>query len=135
VTDTTLELGAPLPASIGRCADLYAEVRGLRLAMDKEVAQVKARETEIREHIINSLSKSDDTGAAGLKYRAQIVVKQTVKVTDWGVLWSWAKKNDRQDCFQKRLNETMAKDFMENEKRLLPGTEAVNVPEVSITKI
>jgi hypothetical protein len=130
-----LERGAPLPDSIGRCADEYAEVRALRLAMDKEVEKVKARESEIREHIINNLSKSDDTGAAGLKYRAQIVQKNAVRVLDWGVLWSWAKKNDRMDTFQKRINETMAKDWMEAENRVLPGTEVVRVPDVSITKI
>ncbi len=132
---TNLEVGAPLPESIGRCADLYSEVRALRLAMDKEVDAVKKRESEIREHIINSLSKSDDTGAAGLKYRAQIVMKKTVKVNEWPVLWSWAKKNDRMDTFQKRLNETMAKDFLEQEGRVLPGCEVINVPDVSITKI
>lgn len=130
-----LEVGAPLPDSVGRCADLYHEVRSLRLAMDKEVEKVKARETEIREHIINSLSKSEDTGAAGLRYRAQIVVEKTYKVDDWGVVWSWARKNDRMDIFQKRLNVTAAKDFAEAEGRPIPGTEVVNVPSVSITKI
>lgn len=130
-----IEKGAPLPTSLGRCADEYAEVRALRLAMDKEVERVKARETEIREHIIANLSKSDDTGAAGLRYRAQIVTKDKVNVVDWGVLWAWAKKNDRMDTFQKRLNERMAADWMAEEQRVLPGCEVVKVPDVSITKI
>lgn len=137
VTDqlTRLDKGYALPPSIGRCADEYAEVRAIRLAMDKEVERVKARETELREHIIANLSKSSDTGAAGLRYRAQIVLKRVPKVMDWGVVWSWAKKNDRLDIFQKRLNETAAKDFEDAEKRPVPGTEIVNVPDVSITKI
>jgi hypothetical protein len=127
--------GSPLPTSVGRCADLYAEVREVRLAMDKEVEAVKKRESEIREHIINNLSKSDDTGAAGLRYRAQIIVKEEVKVVDWGVLWSWAKKNDRSDTYQKRINTTMAKDWMKEEGRVLPGTEKILVPDISIQKI
>lgn len=130
-----MTLEGSLPESIGRCADLYHETRELRLAMDKEVASVKARENEIREHIINSLSKSNDTGASGLKYRAQIVQKRTFRVLDWGVLHSWVRKNDRFDVLQKRLNETAAKDFEEAEKRTLPGTEPVNVIDVSVTKI
>lgn len=130
-----LPLDAPLPESIGRCADEYAEVRALRLAMEKEVEPVKKRESEIRQHIIDNLSKSADTGAAGLRYRAQIVMKDTFKVNDWGVLWSWAKKNDRMDTYQKRLSDTMAKTFFEEEKRALPGTEIVHVPDVSITKV
>lgn len=132
---TRLDKGFPLPDSIGRCADEYAEVRAVRLAMDKEVERVKTRESEIREHIINNLSKSDDTGAAGLRYRAQIVLKKTFKATDWGVLHSWIRKNDRFDLLQKRLNDTAAKDFAEAEGRPVPGTEAVSVPDVSITKL
>jgi hypothetical protein len=133
-----LAVGAPMPRSVGRCADLYSDVRALRLAMEKEVKTIQARETEIKDHIINNLSKSDDTGAAGLKYRAQVVVKDVVRVaTDqWGVLHSWIRKNDRFDMLQKRLNETAVDDWMEqNEGRLLPGTELVKVPQVSITKI
>jgi hypothetical protein len=129
------ELGAPLPGSIGRCADLYAEVREIRLAMDKEVEAVKKRESEIREHIINNLSKSEDSGAAGLKYRAQIVTKKTFKASDWGILYSWIRKNDRFDVLQQRLSDTAAKGFLEAEGRPIPGVEVVNVPEVSITKI
>ncbi len=129
------EVGAPLPSSIGRCADLYAEVRETRLAMDKEVAIVKKRESEIREHIISNLSKSEDTGASGLKYRAQIVLKRTYKVSEWGILYSWIRKNDRFDMLQKRLSEAAVGDFVDQEGRPLPGTEVVQVPEVSIKKI
>lgn len=129
-----LEVGAPLPASIGRCADMYSEVRALRLAMDKEVEAVKKRENEIKEHIIANLSKSEDTGAAGLKYRAQIVMKIVPQVADWGVFTSWVRKNDRFDLIQKRLNDKAVKDLWE-EREAVPGVEKVNVPDVSITKI
>lgn len=133
-----LEPGAPLPESIGRCADLYKEVRDIRLAMDKEVERVKAREAEIREHIIANLSKSQDTGAAGLKYRAQIVMKRIPKFAEangWGVFVSWVRKNDRFDLLQKRLSEKAVMDVIEQEGRVLPGLELINVPDVSITKI
>ncbi len=131
----TLEVGSPMPPSIGLCADLYAEVRALRLAMDKEVEKVKARETEIREHIISNLSKSSDTGAAGLKYRAQIVMKKSVRVIEWPLVWSWIRKADRFDMLEKRLSQAAVKDWMEQEQRVLPGTEPVSVPDVSITKV
>lgn len=131
-----LEVGSPMPQSIGRCADLYNDVRQLRLTMDKEVEKIKARETEIREHIINNLSKSQDTGAAGLRYRAQIVTKVAYKLADWGVFTSWVRKNDRFDMLQKRVSDTAVKDYAEqNEGKVLPGLEKINVPDVSITKI
>lgn len=130
-----LEVGAPVPKSIGRCADLYAQVRDLRRAMDKEVEAVKARETELREHIINSLSKSDDTGAAGLLYRAQITIDDVVRVKDWSTVWRWAKDNDRPDIYQKRLSEKAVTDWIAQNGKAIPGTEVVHVPNVSITKI
>ena len=130
-----LKLGSPMPASIGRCADLYSDVRTLRLSMAKEVEAIQARESEIKTYMIDNLSKSADTGAAGQRYRAQIVTKRKFNIADWGILTSWIKKNDRFDMIQHRLSDTAAKDFEEVEGRTVPGTEAVNVPDVSITKI
>ena len=130
-----LKLGSPMPASIGRCADLYNDVRTLRLSMAKEVETMQARESEIKNHMIDNLSKSADTGAAGQRYRAQIVTKRKFNIADWGILTAWIRKNDRFDMIQHRLSDTAAKDFEEAEGRPVPGTEAVNVPDVSITKI
>lgn len=130
-----LRVGGPLPAAIGRCADLYHDVRELRLSMEKEAAQVLAREREIREHIINSLSKGDDTGAAGMRYRAQIVTNRKFTISDWGIFTSWIRKHDRFDLVQKRLADVAVKDTYEQEARVLPGLATLLVPDVSITKI
>ena len=128
-----------MPASIGRCADLYHDVQTLRLQMEKEVEKIKARETEIQEHLIDSLSvstaKGGDTGASGLKYRAQIVVKPKPRISDWGVLCSWVRKNDRFDMLQHRLGEKAVADWRASEGRDLPGTETIQVKSVSVTKI
>jgi len=128
------QLGAPLPASIGLCADLYAEVRDLRLAMQKVVDEVKARETEVREYIINSLSKSDDTGAAGKRYRAQVVTKLKPSVRDWLEFMKFVFKYNRFDLLQKRIAERAVLDMLEAGESV-PGIERFNAVDVSITKI
>ena len=127
-----------IPASIGRCADMLHDYEELYHAMQKEVDAVKAKATLLREHIINNLSKSEDTGAAGLRYRVQVVTKRKLTVKEWGLLHSWIRKNDRFDMLQKRLAEKAAEDWCldpDNAGRLLPGTEAINVPTLSLTKI
>lgn len=133
-----LDVGAPMPASMGRCADLYHDVRELRLLMEKEVEKVQKRETEIREHIIANLSKGSDTGAAGLKYRAQIVSKDVPKISEerggWQALWDYIAKNRRFDLLQKRLGDKAVKE-MADAGALPPGVEMMKVPDVSITKI
>ena len=129
-----LVTGAPLPKSIGLCADLYSDVRALRLAMEKEVEAVQARESEIRNHIIDNLSKSDDTGAAGKRFRAQIVMKVTPKATDWPKIWAYIAETQRFDLVQKRLGEKAVADMWEAGEAV-PGVEKMNIPTVSITKI
>jgi hypothetical protein len=128
------QTGAPLPTSIGLCADLYAEVRELRLAMQKLVDDVKARESEVREHIINSLSKSDDTGAAGKRYRAQVVTKLKPALKGWDEFTRWVALTGRFDLLQKRMNERAVLDMLE-EGESVPGVERFNAVDVSITRI
>lgn len=139
-----LKVGGPLPISIGRCADLYHDVRELRLAMEKEVAEIQARETEVREHIIANLSKSEDTGAAGLRFRAQRVDKRKFRFAGtseelpaggWPGFTAWMSKHGRFDMIQKRLADKAVGDFYAEEKRLPPGLETLLVPDLSVTKI
>lgn len=133
-----LAKGAPMPPSIGRCADLYHDIRDLRLLMEKEVEAVKDRETEIQEHIINNLSKGQDTGASGLRYRAQVLSDTKPQVAEdkggWPALWAFIKAHDRFDLLQKRLGEKAIADLWA-EGVTVPGVAKVHVPKLSITKI
>lgn len=126
--------GSPLPKSVGLCADLYKEVSELRLAMQKEVDKVKARETEIKDYIIDNLSKSDDTGAAGKKYRAQITTKAAASVADWDKVREFIRENDRFDLLSKSINQSAVKSMWENGEQV-PGVEKFNSVGVSIKKI
>lgn len=126
--------GSPMPPSIGLCADLYSEVRELRLAMQKHVDAVKKRESEIREYIINNLSKSSDTGAAGKKYRAQIVTKDVPSLKDWDVFTKYLAESGRFDLIHKRVSSKPVTDMWE-EGEEVPGVERFKTVDVSITKI
>lgn len=131
-----------IPESIGRCADLYRDVRELRLSMAKEVEDVEAFEKRVKAHIIDNLSKSDDTGAAGLRFRAQIVNKEVPKITQdddnpnvgWPQLQAYIVQTGRFDLMQRRLSDKAIKDMWEAGE-VVPGVERMKVPDVSITKI
>lgn len=126
--------GNPLPKSLGLCTDLFAEVRDLRLAMQKVVDEVKARESEIRDHLIETIPKSDDTGVAGKKYRAQIVTKKRPAPGDWAKIHAYVQETGRFDLLQKRLSDKAVTDMWE-EGQEVPGVDVFNAVEVSITKI
>lgn len=132
--NSKFKFGAELPGSIGICADLLKEVQAVRLAMEKEAAEVKKRETEIKEYIIANLSKSDDTGAAGKKYRAQIKTKRKPRVEDWPSFHEFIRVNNRMDLLQKRIADKAVMEMHENGE-LPPGLDTMLVPEISITKI
>jgi len=131
---SNLAVGAPMPPSVGLCADEYHRVRELRLAMQKEVEAVKAREDEIETHIINNLSAGSDTGAAGLLYRAQIKPKTVPKLSDWAEFTFYIWQTKRFDLIQKRVSDTAVKEMWEAGETI-PGVDKLNMKAVSITKI
>lgn len=128
------QAGDKMPVSIGLCADEFHRVREIRLAAEKVAAGIKERESEIKEHIIANLAKSDDTGASGKKYRAQIVMKDKPQISDWAALCKCIVETERFDLLQKRLGEKAVEDIWEAGFDV-PGVARVHVPDVSITKI
>ena len=149
MSNRMLEKGGPMPVSIGRCVDLYHDVRTLRLQMEKEAAEIKAREAEIHEHILQHLTRGDEQGAVGLRYMAKRVEKDAFRfgtpqpddmspgamAGGWGAFTSWVLKHDAFHFLQKRLNETSCKIMFATEGRVPPGVERLIVPNLSITKV
>lgn len=130
---TSLTVGDPLPKSLGACVDALKEVTLLRLAMSKEVDAVKARERKLSEYLIDNLS-GDNTGVAGLKYRAQVKKKTKYSVKDWTKVHDYVYDNDRFDLLAKSLNQKAAEEIYEAGEKL-PGVDKVHVPTLSVTKI
>lgn len=130
----SLKVGAPLPKSLGACADAYHEVRSLRLAMEKEVDPIQAREAEIKAHIIDNLSVKEDTGAAGQHHRAQIKIEEQPTVEDWELLYDFVVEEDRFDLIGKSLGMKAAKE-MHAAGEKIPGVGKITVKKLSITKI
>lgn len=129
-----LEKGAPVPASLGACGDLLHDVRELRLAMQKQVDAIEARERELKDHIINMVTPTDP-GAVGRRYVTKVTTTAVPIIEDWGVFCSWIRKNDRFDMLQKRLSTDAVNAVQNAEKRLLPGLNILNKKDVSITKL
>lgn len=133
MTNPWFQKGHPFPATIGGCADLLHDVRALRLAMEKEVEAVKARESEVREYIIANLQKGD-TGAAGLRYRVQVKNKETPRTTDWAAVYAHIAQTGSFDLLQKRLSDRAVLDRVQQGEPV-PGVEVIFVPDLSLTKI
>ena len=130
-----LQTGAPIPEDLGACVDEYRDVREIRLAMEKEVSVVQARERELSEYIIANLSKSEHTtGVAGRRFRAQRVEKTVPAAEDWKAVHAWILETGRFDILQKRLSDKAVKDMWE-EGDEVPGVGRFVKVDLSVTKI
>lgn len=144
------KVGGPIPANLGRCVDLYHDVRSLRLAMEKEANEVKVREAELKLHILQNLQRSDDRGAVGTRYMAKRVDKEAYSFskadTDemeaevegssgWQRFTTWVRQTGNFNFLQKRLTDTAVKEWTEAGNSLPPGISKITVPDLSVVKV
>jgi hypothetical protein len=124
------------PKSLAECADLMYQVREKRLTAQKVVDALAADETQLREHIIQNLPKSNATGISGKLATARIELKRGVQVEDWSKLYAYVKKTSGVGGFallQRRVGEAAVKEIWDSGKAV-PGVTAIQVPVVSLTK-
>lgn len=123
-----------IPQHLGEVVDKYREVRDLRLAMQSETDEVEDYEKALKQHLIDTIPKTDQHGVVGKFYVAKIETKTEYRCTNWSITHSWIRRNDRFDMLQKRLTKEAVSDWMAGQGTLPPGIEMVLVPGVSVTK-
>lgn len=123
-----------MPKTLALCADELYKTHELRLTAQKAVDALQAKESAIKEHLINNLPKSDASGVAGKLARVTIVTKVIAQVKDWDVFFKYVKKTGAFDLMQRRLTDTAIKERWDNGKEV-PGVEPFNAVTVSINKV
>ena len=101
--------------------------------MAKEVAVIQARETEISNHIIESLPVGD-SGAIGHKYKAVVTSDEKPTADDWEAVYDFVVENDRFDLLGKSLNAKAVKEMWENGEKV-PGVQKFHAKKLRITRI
>lgn len=122
------------PKAMGACADRLYQLRQKRLEMQKEVDKVAAEESALKEHIINTLPKSEASGVAGKLARATVVTKEVPQVEDWDAFYKYVKKTGQFDLMQRRLTDAAIKERWEHGKEI-PGVKHFQAVTVSINKV
>jgi hypothetical protein len=122
-----------MPRSLGACADLLADLREERLALQKRAEAIKARERAVEEHVIRTLPK-DDTGAAGRHHRVRVVTKEVPTVEDWDELYAYVRRTKSFHLLARRLNEAGVRELWEDRKRV-PGVGVFTAVTVSLVKV
>lgn len=123
-----------IPKTLGLCADLLYTTRANRLLLQKEVDALEEQEKLLKEHIINTLPKSDQSGASGKLANVKVLKKLVPQVKDWDAFYLYVGKNKRWDLMQRRLSDTAVKEMWDSGKKI-PGVESFDAVTVSITKV
>jgi uncharacterized lipoprotein YmbA len=123
-----------VPESLATCADLLYTTREARLLIEKQAEALKSRETQLREHLIANLPKSEATGVAGQVARATIVTKIEPAVEDWDAFYKYVARTKSWDMLQRRISAPAIRARWEA-KKVVGGVGTVTVTSVSLNKV
>lgn len=119
------ELGSKIDA-------LYA-LREMRLELDRKVKVLKEQEMVARGAVLEALQASGLQKASGHNATCGITLSMIPVVNDWKEVFEFIKAHDRFDLVQKRIS-VLAWRATYEEGELIPGTDAVEDIDISLTK-
>lgn len=122
------------PKTLGECIDSLYLARSKRLALDKELEEMKKVESALREHIKHNFDEADLNGAKGKIATATLTTLYQPTATNWDLVFEYIRKNRAFDLLQKRLSATACRARWDNKKDI-PGVERIPVTDLSVTKI
>ena len=124
-----------MPKTLGLCADRLYTVRQTRLKENQAIEAFKSEESQLKEHIINELPKSQMSGVAGKLARVSVETKQVPTVEDWDKLYDYIKKSGNFQLLNRALNVAAAIEILEETKKKIPGVAMFGAVTVSVNKV
>ncbi len=112
--------------------DLYA-LRARRMALSKEVDELKAQEAELRGIIITQLRDIGLDGGKGSTANALITTSTQAQITNWPAFFEYIRETGGGDLVQKRVAIQAVRDRWDSGEEI-PGLTAVEVVDLSLTK-
>ncbi len=122
------------PKSMGVCADQLYALRDKRIAESKKLDEMVAEESALKNHIIENLPKSEQTGASGKTANVKVVTKEIPVVENWDDFYGYVRKTKRTDLLQKRLSEGAIAEILDAGKKV-PGIGTFDKVTLSLTKV
>lgn len=123
-----------IPKSLAACADILYTTRESRLALQKDVDDLKDFETLVRDHLIANLPKGEASGIAGHLARVAIVTKTTARVEDWDAVHTYIVKHKAWELMARRINDAAVRERWEAGEEI-PGVGHNQFAAVSLNKV
>lgn len=122
------------PKDLGTCADMLYDLRAQRAEAQRVVDAIEAQEKQLKEHIIDTLPKSNLEGVSGHVANIRVNRKIVPTVKDWDKLYAYVHKNKAWHLLQRRVADAAVKELWEAKKKV-PGVEEFQAITVSCTKL
>lgn len=118
---------------LAKAVDDYDMAREARLAADKVAADLKKKENDLYNFLIDNISKSDASGVIGKRKCAKVVTRTEPTPESWDKVFAYVKKTNSFDLLQKRLSAPAVRERWED-NREIPGVGRIQVVSISLTK-
>ena len=122
------------PKTLGACADKLYALREKRASAQRIVDGIEAEEKALKEHLIETLPKSEVEGVTGKVAKVKILRKAIPQVRDYDAFYKFVKQTSGFDMLQKRLNIAAVQERLDAGKRV-PGIEIFTAVMISLTKV
>ena len=122
-----------VPKRFGECADLLYVLREQRSKVQKAADAIEEQEKQIKEYLIQNLSKEDQTGAVGHKATATITSKVVPQAKDWDAVYKWILKSKDFSILGRSLKMESIRERWDDGRKI-PGIEPFTTLSVSVTK-
>lgn len=123
-----------IPKTIGACADLLYTTRGTRLLIQKDAQALETQEKALKEHIINTLPKSEASGVAGKLARVAVETSEVNQVEDWDKFYAYVKKTGFFHLLGRMIKQEAIDEILASGKTI-PGIKKFKVVKVSCNKV
>jgi hypothetical protein len=118
---------------LGQIIDRLYTARAHRLEVEAEVKQLKKQEAELKAEIMAKLAEAQLNSGRGEVATASITHSTVPNITDWDAVYGFIMENQMFELLHRRIT-TALWGALEEEGRHVPGTEAVVVTDLSLTK-
>lgn len=126
-----------IPKTMGACADKLYKLREKRYELSRQIKEIEAEEAEIKDYIINNLSKQEAAGVSGKIANVRVKTESVPVVEDWEAFYKYVSRTKSFDMLQRRINTKAVRERIEDKKDFASkaGIGSFTTVSVSITKL
>ena len=121
------------PGTIGGCVDQLYKLREDRIALQRNVDELKKQEKELKDHIYEEFGENELDGARGKVASAHLVRSTVAHINDFEAACRWIARREAWDLLYRRISDPAYRLRIE-ERIAVDGVEPFPATNLSLVK-